>query len=148
VNTLIDIIKDYYTLRDLKWPDIWEALAFVQTEMGEVYEILLAERGGWVRNNPGDKPTFTKESLSEEIGDAIMMLLVAGISRGVDPIESLKNKLARKILDKQKSPLYKNKEQTANITAAELTVVLTPTEVDSPDVIEPIEPFINIFDRK
>jgi len=94
---LVQLIKEYYDKRGLKWPDFDDAMKFVLTEVGEVYELDLSRIGGWVRNNPQDKPDFDKERLSIELGDAIMMLMVAGIVEGVNPLESLVNKINRKL---------------------------------------------------
>ena len=92
-----NLIMQYYKKRGLKWPDFNDAMKFALTEIGEVYEIDLARTGGWVRNNPDSKPDFDKERLSTELGDVIMMLMVAGIVEGVNPIQSLVNKINRKI---------------------------------------------------
>lgn len=97
IMELKEIIENYYEIRGLKWPDIWEALAFAHTEMSEVYEIILSRNGGWTRNHPENKPEFSKESLSEELGDSILMLLVAGYVEGVNPIQSLKDKISKKL---------------------------------------------------
>lgn len=97
---LINLIKYYYEQRNLKWPNKWEAMAFVSTELGEVYELLLSESGGWVRNNPQNKPDFNKDDLAKELGDGIMMLLVEGIINNVNPLEALENKLQTKLVEK------------------------------------------------
>jgi|WetSurMetagenome_2_1015567.scaffolds.fasta_scaffold21971_7 NTP pyrophosphatase (non-canonical NTP hydrolase) len=96
-NPLFEEILQYYKGRQLKLPDAWESLAFATTELGEVYELLLARKGGWTRNNPENKPTFSREALAEELGDVIMMVMVAGISEGVDPIDALESKIERKL---------------------------------------------------
>lgn len=98
MSAVASIIRAYYAKRGLKWPDFDSAMKFVLTELGEVYELDLAREGGWVRNNLQSKPSFSKEELSKELGDAIMMLMVAGIVEGVDPIDSLVDKLRSKIL--------------------------------------------------
>lgn len=94
---LVKNIKDYYEKRQLKHPDIWEALGWSICELGEVYEVLLSMKGGWIRNNPEKHPTKTKEDLAEELGDVIFMLIVAGIEEGLDPIQALENKMSRKL---------------------------------------------------
>jgi hypothetical protein len=95
--TMVEIVKYYYEQRGLKWPDFNDAMKFVQTELAEVYELDLARTSGWVRNNPDSKPEYNKEDMAEELGDAIMMLLVAGIVEEVDPIQALINKMNRKL---------------------------------------------------
>jgi len=70
---LVNLIYYYYEQRKLKWPNFENAMKFVQTELGEVYELDLARSGDWIRNNPQNKPNFDKEELAKELGDAIMM---------------------------------------------------------------------------
>jgi NTP pyrophosphatase (non-canonical NTP hydrolase) len=94
---IVKLILKYYEERQLKLPDVWKSLAFLSTELGEVYELLLSREGGWVRNNPESKPSFSKERLSEELGDVIMMAVVAGLAEGVDPIKSMEEKINRKL---------------------------------------------------
>lgn len=96
----IDLIYYYYEKRKLHWPDFENAMKFVQTELGEVYELDLARSGDWVRNNPQNKPDFDKEELARELGDAIMMLIVAGITEGVNPLSALYEKLQNKLVEK------------------------------------------------
>jgi NTP pyrophosphatase (non-canonical NTP hydrolase) len=97
MSDLVKLIKEYYDYRDLKWPNFDSAMKFVQTEIAEVYELDLAREGGWVRNNPQNKPTYNKEDMAKELGDCIMMLVVAGIAEGVDPVEALVNKINKKM---------------------------------------------------
>ena len=81
---MIDLIRNYYKVRGLKWPTVEQAMMWTQTELGEVYELLLARDGDWVRNHPWNKAMYSPGALAEELGDAIMMLIVAGIVEGVD----------------------------------------------------------------
>lgn len=111
---LVDLIKHYYEVRNLSWPNFDNAMKFVQTEMAEIYELDLSRVGGWIRNHPETKPAFSKDSLAEELGDAIMMLIVAGIAEGVDPIEALEKKIEAK-LKKQ----YKQETLLSTITEVE-----------------------------
>lgn len=90
-------VIEYYKKRGLKNPNVWEALGWMQCELSEVYECLFSFSGGWVRNNPDKHPPKTKEDLAEELGDAIFMLIVAGIVEGVDPIEALEKKMEKKL---------------------------------------------------
>lgn len=94
---LVELIKFYYNQRGLKYPNFDEALKFVHTELGEVYELDLSRIGGWVRNNPDSKPVFDKEELGKELGDVIMMVIMAGLAEGIDPIKSLEVKLKSKL---------------------------------------------------
>jgi NTP pyrophosphatase (non-canonical NTP hydrolase) len=100
---LTEQVKHYYEKRELKHPNVWEALGFVATELGEVYEVLMSMVGGWVRNNPEKHPQKTKNDLAEELGDVIFMLIVAGIEEGVDPIEALREKMKRKLYEQDKT---------------------------------------------
>lgn len=97
-SPLIEQITSYYTQRGLVWPpDADTALQWVVTELGEVTEVLLARKARWVRNNPEDKTGFSKDALAYELGDVVMMALVAGIVEGVDPIKALQDKMSRKL---------------------------------------------------
>ena len=93
---MIELIRNYYKVRGLKWPTIEQAMMWMQTEVSEVYEIIFAREEGWIRNNP-DKHKYVAPTLAEELGDAIMMLIVAGIIEGVDPLLALRKKMERKI---------------------------------------------------
>ncbi len=104
VQVFEEMIAAYYNARGYQYPDTWEALGFVTTELGEVYEVLLAEKGGWIRNNPQDKPKYSPEALGEELGDVIMMAMVAGLARGVNPARSLTEKIHRKIAAQSRDP--------------------------------------------
>ena len=97
MQSLYDEILNYYTGRKLTMPDFDNAMKFAMTEIAEVYELDLARTGGWVRNNPESKPKYNKIDMAEELGDAIMMLVVAGIAEGVNPLEALSNKMDRKL---------------------------------------------------
>ena len=94
---IVGMIEHYYDKRGLKKPDFDDAMKFVHTELAEVYELVLAGKG-YIRNHPENKPTeMDKIKLGRELGDAIMMLIVAGLVEGVDPIESLMSKLQEKL---------------------------------------------------
>jgi hypothetical protein len=105
---LVDLILYYYEQCKLEWPNFENAMKFVQTELGEVYELDLARSGNWVRNNPQNKPDFNKEELARELGDAIMMLIVAGLSENVNPLSALYEKLQNKLVEKG-LPKYENR---------------------------------------
>lgn len=93
------LIIKYWAERNLTTPNVWEALAFAQTELGETYEVLLADER-WVRNNPDHKETiFRSLDFAEELGDTIMMLIVAGLSLNIDPIAALRKKIQRKLVE-------------------------------------------------
>jgi hypothetical protein len=85
----------YYEARGYAEPTTYEAMAWAQTEIAEAYEILLASKQ-WVRNHPEDHPTrFDAYQFGKELGDAVMMLLKAGFTVGVDPLVCLEETLRR-----------------------------------------------------
>lgn len=88
-------IVAYYTSRKYQIPNVWEAMAWAHTEMAEAYEVLMAKKSEWVRNNPQNKPDWDPELFAEELGDAIMMLIVAGLTQGADPLQAMIDKLDR-----------------------------------------------------
>ena len=94
---LIDKIKEYYVKRGLAKPSLWEALGWLTSELGEVYEVLFSWNPKWVRNSPENHPMKTEEELAEELGDVIFMAIVAGMVTGVDPINALEKKMERKL---------------------------------------------------
>lgn len=95
---IYNIIKEEFTVRNMRWPpNAWESLGWATTELGEVYEQMLAKSGGYVRNNPDDHPGFQQERFAEELADIIFMILVTGIITNCDPLEALMIKAARKI---------------------------------------------------
>ena len=79
--------------KTLIWPHTTEdAILFAQTEISEAVEVLFA-RKSYVRNHPEDKPGWSASAFGEELGDAIFMLIVAGIMIGVDPIMAMYTKM-------------------------------------------------------
>jgi hypothetical protein len=93
---LAGMIAEYYERRGLKWPaDADEALDWCLTELAEAKELLLAREGGWVRNNPEAHPAFNDSLLEAELGDIVMMALVAGMVEGLDPLSALAEKMRR-----------------------------------------------------
>jgi len=114
---LTEQVIEYYKIRSLNKPNIWESLGWAISELGEVYEVLMSWNSRWVRNNPQDHPVKTKEDLAEELGDVIMMIIAAGLSEGVDPIAAMRNKMKRKLEeDKQKN------RQSSSYIKAEIPV--------------------------
>ena len=93
---LVSLIQSYYEYRKLTQPTTLEAVAWAVTELGEAMDHALMLSGDWVRNNPDDHMATT-EALCEELGDVIMMAIVAGITIGFDPISCLVCKINRKM---------------------------------------------------
>ena len=94
--TLKEILEHYYMKTGRVWPNLDDAIHFADTEKGEALEIHLARKTQYVRNHPEDKPTWSPERFEEELGDWLMMVQVAGMVEGVDPLRGLLKKLRRK----------------------------------------------------
>lgn len=95
---LEEVVVLYFGVRKLVRPNVWKALAFADTERGEAMEVLLAkDNDGWVRNNPDGKPSWDQDLFAEELGDIIMMLIMAGFAEGVFPVTALLEKMKRKL---------------------------------------------------
>jgi len=97
MSELVNVIKDYYEKRNLTWPNFDNAIKFLVTELAEVEELDLDRSSSWVRNHPETKPKYNKEDMAEELGDVVLMAMVAGIVDGVDPLEALLNKMNNKL---------------------------------------------------
>ena len=106
MQTINELIREHYRVRKQKWPTLEEALMWAQTELAEVYELLLAKEGGWVRNNPDKHPPYSDEALAEELGDAILMLLVAGYVTDVDPLVAMIKKIKAAITKEMNKVLH------------------------------------------
>ena len=91
---LMLVIKEFYVTHDLKWPTTDQAFRFVIEELGELARDMNDMIPGWKRNNPRKLPP-TSDDIADEIGDAIMMLMVLGMTVGVNPLESLYRKMSR-----------------------------------------------------
>ena len=114
---LMQEIIEYAQARKYKMPNTWEALGWVNAELGEVYEVLLST-GGWVRNNPQDHPEKGNDEFAEELGDVIFMVMIAGHSKGVNPLEAMKEKMSRKLIESSVK-----KAQTGRIVSGVSSVV-------------------------
>jgi hypothetical protein len=92
-------VNAYFIERQLVWPSVYEAMGWAVAEVGEAYEaLLMASSKEWKRNDPEkEKKTVTNVDFGEELGDAIMMFIVAGLTMGVDPIEQMLFKMERKV---------------------------------------------------
>lgn len=98
IDNVEQFIRRYYDARQMVWPSTKEALLWAMSEIGEAADVeLMASNRDWVRNNPSEHNT-TDADFAEELGDAIMMLLVAGYSRGLDPLRAMLEKAERKML--------------------------------------------------
>lgn len=91
-------IAGYFSKRGLIWPSVDDALAFALTELAECVELRLAKKS-WVRNNPEQKEAWSRSAFTTEVGDVIMMLIVATMHHEIDldPIVALMEKMDRKL---------------------------------------------------
>lgn len=94
---MVELILRVWREKGLKWPSAMQALAFATTELGEALELLLERDGGWTRNNPSDKEKFTTDRFEQELADIIMMVQVAGMDYGLDPVARLYKELESKV---------------------------------------------------
>ena len=95
---LEEIILFYFKERGYVMPNVWEALAFADTEKAEALEVLLAGNGKkWVRNNPEDKPDWDRDAFADELGDMLMMITIAGLTEGLFPVTAMLEKMKRKL---------------------------------------------------
>lgn len=109
-GSLLDVVYEYYAARGLHWPkDADTALQWALTELGEAHELLLTRKGPWQRNHPDAHPEkFDLDAFGEELGDVILMLMVAGTVEGIDPEQCLRLKIERTLRDLQEA--QKDKE--------------------------------------
>ena len=98
-KTIARLIEDTWEKKKRIWPDVWEGMGWVNTELGEAYELLLTKNSpGWIRNNPDDHwEEWDQFKFEEELGDCILMLMVTGMSLGLNPLEGLRDKLEREL---------------------------------------------------
>lgn len=88
---LPEVVRAYYAHRGLTAPDAGQALLFLVSEIGELADAFVEQQAEWVRNNPG-----RNRDISDEIGDVLMMLTVFADAQGIDPVEAMLKKFARK----------------------------------------------------
>ena len=93
----IALIQKYYKVRGLTMPDTKEALDFAITEWAEARELLFAEDAKWVRNHAQEP--YSDKRFAEELGDTMLMLMVAGMTRGLNPLQAMVNKLDQKMTE-------------------------------------------------
>lgn len=115
-----DVVDDYFEFRKYKEPTAEQALLFLISEIGELTEAFLerypqelnlralvfnnivsisktadevvSETQGWVRNNDRTKKT----DISDEVGDALMMLTKFAGKLNIDPVDGMLDKMAKK----------------------------------------------------
>jgi len=91
VPPIIEAINWYFEKRGLLYAqDPIDAFLFLMSEIGEVADAIVHTRGAWVRNNERER------DFGPEIGDSLMMLCVTAQQRGVDPLDEMLKKFAKK----------------------------------------------------
>lgn len=99
---LLAAIEAYWDAMCRVWPkDVYESMAWMDTEKGEMWEAILSMNKAWVRHNPQDHPEKNLDDVAEEMGDMIIMILCAGRTIGKDPVTIVLDKLLRKLLEKR-----------------------------------------------
>lgn len=89
---MLDEVLRYYQARGLVTPSTDEAMLFLVSEIGELADALVSKRGQWVRNNPD-----RERSIPDELADVLMMTIVLGNALGIDPVQALREKMAREL---------------------------------------------------
>ena len=89
-------IKHHFDGLEKLMPTTEDALLFMDTESAEAKELLLACKP-YVRNHPENKERYSKERFSEELGDVIYMAMVASATVGMNPLQSIQEKMEFKI---------------------------------------------------
>jgi hypothetical protein len=77
-KALIELYQGYFDFREMKWPEVREAVHFAITEIIETVDALKRQQAGWVRHNDRDR------DLGMEITQTIMMLMIALDGAGID----------------------------------------------------------------
>lgn len=91
LSPLASYANQYAAFRGLKDPNADEAFKFLVSEIGELADAIVSQKPGWVRNDP-DK----ERSISDEIGDVLLMLIKTAEKLGYDPISAMDRKAKSK----------------------------------------------------
>jgi len=89
--TLHGIVNKYYEFRGYRPPKAEHALLFLVSEIGELTDAAVHGQATWVRNNPEKE-----RSITDEIGDVMMMLTVYAAAHGTDPVGCMLDKMRKK----------------------------------------------------
>lgn len=90
-----ELLGEYYETRGLRRPAPEEALLWLVTEVGEAADEWMRIDKDWVRNNP--QPDYSPERFGSELGDVMLMAMVAGLADGVSPLEMLLEKMGKHV---------------------------------------------------
>ena len=96
---LFETIFSHFVSKGKIWPNVDDSFHFLDTEIAEAKELLLAKKN-YRRNNPDKKEPYSSERLAEELGDALYMVIVKGIVTNTNPIHAMLNKM-KKDLEKE-----------------------------------------------
>lgn len=89
---LASLVRSYYAFRGYKDPDLKEAFNWLVSEVGEAAGAINQSQGeGWVRNND-----HTQDSVADELGDVLMMLIKTAEKAGVDLLDAMVGKWEKK----------------------------------------------------
>lgn len=91
---LKDEVLNHFETMGRVWPSTEDALLFIATELAEATELVLAEKA-YKRNHA--KEPFSPGRFAEELGDIVYMCVIAGQTRGVDPVEAMLAKMFRQV---------------------------------------------------
>ncbi len=92
IEPMMDYIDRYFQFRELAKPEnIYHALSFLTSELGELADAIVASDGSWIRNHP-DK----ERSVRAEAGDVLMMLYVTMHLHNADPMICMMEKFKSK----------------------------------------------------
>ena len=96
MGVLRDTVNRYFQVRGYKEPDTVQAFLFLTSEVGELSDKLVHRQSeDWVRNHPESK----NDDIAGEIGDILMMLTKTADTLGLDPMDCMLEKMARKGFD-------------------------------------------------
>jgi NTP pyrophosphatase (non-canonical NTP hydrolase) len=89
--TLAEIVMSYYAHHGLVMPNADQALLFLVSEIGELADAHVHGQDRWVRND-GEK----ERSITDEVGDVMMMLTVCAMQHGLDPVGAMLAKMRKR----------------------------------------------------
>lgn len=88
---IIDAVRMYFDRRGLVYAvDPVDALMFLTSEIGELSDAIVHNRGEWVRNHDKERDA------GPEIGDVLMMLCVTADRLNTEPLDEMLKKFAKK----------------------------------------------------
>lgn len=89
--TIKAYIEKWEAMGQFVMPDVIDAMGFIVTECGEMWDAYLRIKGGYVRNNPG----APAEGFHAEIGDIVFMAIVLAEVEGFSIERMIRSKLSK-----------------------------------------------------